>query len=101
VSAQGIYVRRWHPWDGVTREPITSERCWKCDRPKPDLAHAVMEYVAAVLAAELERRVVAAVEAHIAEHGCADLPWFAAGACGEAYEIIALLPDAMLPVAIG
>lgn len=96
----GLYVRRWHPFTGETREPISGEQCWKCDRPRPDLAHAVFEYVAAVLGAELERRVAAAVTEHQAVHGCGEV-WYWSHGCEVAADLTDLLPDGMRPVAIG
>lgn len=95
----GLYVRTYD-WmtDSEYRYPITSEQCWKCGRPNPDLAHAVHEYVAAVLGAELERRVLAAIAEHEAAHGCARPGW--ASSCPDVFALWDLLPEAMQPVAI-
>lgn len=90
----GLYTRH-RDWmtGGEYREPVTSERCWKCGTERPDLAHAVYEYVAAVLGEELYRRVMAAEQEHVATYGCG---W----SCPDVQELWDLLPDYMRPVAI-
>jgi hypothetical protein len=101
VTVLGLYVRRRSWWSGKDSwEPITSAECWSCGRPQPDLAHTVMEHVLSLMATELERRVAAAITEHQAEHGCGDT-WFVVNQCDAAGDLIDLLPDAMLPVAIG
>lgn len=50
----------------VVTEQVTAAECWKCGRERPDLAHAVFEYVAALLAEPLR----AAFDAHLDECGC-------------------------------
>lgn len=95
----GLYARYWDPFTGETREPITGERCWKCGRPKPDLAHAVFEYIAAVLGAELQRRIDAAIAEHVTAHGCSGPGRW--NDCPHTQALWDLLPDGMRPVAIG
>jgi hypothetical protein len=97
VSFVGLYVRRRDWMTGREyRDPITSDACWKCGAVRPDLAHAVHEYVAAILGAELGRRVDQAVAEHRAAHGC---PPPLMG-CREVEALYDLLPDYMRPVPI-
>lgn len=46
--------------------PDPVSHCWKCGHPDPDLAHYVMEFVAAKLAEPLRL----ALDSHLDEHGC-------------------------------
>lgn len=88
----GVYVR---PWGGGRPyyQPL-GDRCWKCDNPKPDIAHMIFEYVAAILGAELSARVYEAEVAHVAAHGCA---W----GCPEVIALIDLLPVRLQPIGLG
>jgi hypothetical protein len=82
---------------GAHVEPVGVD-CWKCLLPHPDLAHTVFEYVAAVLGAELERRIWVAVGDHEAAHGCGRPGWWPS--CAVSAEFLALLPEGMQPIAV-
>lgn len=60
--------------------------CWKCGRPDPDLAHAVYEYVAAVLATRLWN----AVDAHL--NGCYVCQCAGSAYCPEGTALFELAP---------
>lgn len=97
----GIYSRTWRWREGEIWEPVAADRCWKCHRERPDLAHAVYEYVAALLSV----RLVRAYDEH--EASCEwcrrerDGGWFGpmSGPCPERTALSDLLPAGYLPVA--
>lgn len=95
----GLYVLRQDYFGGRRFELITGKACWQCGRPRPDLAHTVMEHVIGRVAAVLERRVHAAIAEHEAAHGCGRPGWWSS--CPDVAALWDLLPDSMLPVAIG
>lgn len=47
------YVREFHPFTGWRWLRVEHDRCVKCGRENPDLAHHVHEYVVALLAERL------------------------------------------------
>lgn len=81
---------------GRRTQPLDPAECWKCSTATPDLAHVVHEYVAAVLGAELERRVRAAINEHQDGADCPGL----LGRCAVLNELWDLLPEQMRPIAL-
>jgi hypothetical protein len=93
----GMYARVDDIYIGPHWVPLGNDTCWKCGQPTPDLAHMIHEYVAAVLGAELERRIWAEARAHEQQHGCGRQGWWPN--CPDVRYLWALLPDWMQPVA--
>lgn len=99
-------IRDFNYIDGRTFYlPVPTGECWKCDKVRPDLAHAVYEYVAALLAERLRRAydehraACAKCQGEMAEY-LAAAGRYPCERCPERERLCDLLPEGDWPVAI-